>query len=239
MKKTNAQTLGRDNMLEQAWFWGNGVFIVVFSMSIIKAAMRLGFNQRFLHILSCLSLMVSYGSCVFFKTPAINIQKLLRDGNFRCFLVFCSFLTMRGSLVPMIPFLLMSCLSLSSYILKNKKLYENSLLMGASQNIASKRDQITVLALKIEVLSVPLLVLHLLTGNADLFAVVSYASMAWFEYTTNPSMKKAVTEIVAKIDKTVESPSVPASIKQRYTEAKKYLTARMPAAVHPMSEKTA
>lgn len=103
--------------------------------------------------------------------------------------------------------------------------------------IAGRRDEITLFALKVEVLSVPLLLLHLLTGGTDLFSVVSYASMAWFEYSTNPCMKKAVKEIVMSIEHVVYSPSMPQELKKRYSQVKTYLSKNIPASVAPEDPK--
>lgn len=227
MKKTRVGEFTKDIFIEMVWLWGSIGFILSYAMCVIKTTTGLGLHRRFLHIVSCLCLIVTYGACIFFKSSAINIQKLLKDGNFRCLLVACSLLGVRGMIIPMLPFLLMSALSVTNYIIKNKGKYDKTSMLQASMNLAAQKDHITLLALKIEVLSLPLIFLHLILGTADLFVLVSYASMVWFEYTTNPRMKVAVREIVESTDAIAESPNVPIVLRHRYTQLKQYIAGKL------------
>lgn len=228
MKKTNLSAYTKDFFIEMVWFWSSVGFLMAYAMLALKTVIGLGFNRKFLHIISCLCLIVTYGSCIFFKSSAINIQKLLKDGNFRCLLVACSLLGVDGMLFPMLPFLLMSSLSVSNYIIKNKSKYEKTPILQTSLNMSAQKDRIMLYALKIEVLSLPLVFLYLILGTADLFVFVSYASLVWFEYTTNPSMRKAAKEILETVDRAAESPSVPQNARHKYHLAKKYIAARVP-----------
>ncbi|KAI5190011.1 hypothetical protein NEMIN01_0796 [Nematocida minor] len=228
MKKTNISAYTKDFFIEVVWFWSSVGFILTYILTGVKTTTGFGINRKFLHVVSCLCLIATYASCIFFKSSAINIQKLLKDGNFRCLLVACSLLGVSGMLIPMLPFLLMSSLSVANYIIKNKGKFDKTAAMQTSLNLIAQRDQIMLVALKIEVLSLPLLFLHLILGTADLFVIVSYASMVWFEYTTNPCMKKAAHEIVGSMDKIAASPSIPHAARQRYYQAKKYIASRLP-----------
>ncbi|KAI5134382.1 hypothetical protein NEAUS04_0149 [Nematocida ausubeli] len=219
---------GKDFLIEQIWLWSSISFITIYSMILVKVISGLGINKRVLHIGSCLSLIATYSSCIFFKSSAINIQKLLKDGNFRCLLVACSLLSVRSMVIPMMPFLLMSTLSVAGYINKNRSKFEKTSVVGAAHNLAIQKDQITLFALKIEVLSLPLIFLHLVLGSADLFLFVSYASMVWYEYTTNPRMKSAVYEIIEVIDRLVGSSNVPHSLREKYSLLKEYIKMRLP-----------
>ncbi|KAH9387506.1 uncharacterized protein NEMAJ01_2402, partial [Nematocida major] len=200
MKKTSTGGLSRDGLIEQIWFWGSVGFILTYSMGVVRTVTGIGLPKRFLHICSCLCLIATYGACIFFKSSAINIQKLLKDGNFRCLLVACSLLGVSGMAIPMLPFLLMSSLSVTGYVVKNKGKFEKSPILQTSLNLSEQKTYITLVALKIEVLSLPLIFLQLVLGNADLFVLVSYTSMVWFEYTTNPRMRTAVQEIGSAMD---------------------------------------
>ncbi|KAI5128632.1 hypothetical protein NEPAR04_1003 [Nematocida parisii] len=225
MKKS---TVGKDFLIEQVWLWSSAVFMCVYSMLVVKAITGLGINKRVLHIVSCLSLIVTYSSCIFFKSSAINIQKLLRDGNFRCLLVACSLLSVRSMIIPMLPFLLMTTLSVAGYVIKNKNKFEKTQIIGVAQNLICQKDRVNLLALKIEALSLPLILVHLIFGTADLFVFVSYASMVWYEYTTNPRMKSAVYEIIEVVDRLVGSSNVPNSVRDRYISLKNYVKTRIP-----------
>lgn len=228
MKKTNLNTYTKDFFIEMVWFWSSVAFILFYAMTGLKTVTGFGLNRKFLHILSCLSLTVTYGSCIFFKSSAVNIQKLLKDSNFRCLLVVCSLLGVDGMLIPMVPFLLMSSLAIASYIVKNKNRFEKAPVLQTSLSMVSYKDQITLMALKIEVISLPLIFFYLLLGSADLFVFVSYASLVWFEYSTNPCMKKAVQEILETVNKAVASPNVPNDVRIKYDQAKKYIAGKIP-----------
>ncbi|KAI5191372.1 hypothetical protein NECID01_1441 [Nematocida sp. AWRm77] len=228
MKKSTAgHSLTKNDYIQGAWLGGSLGFIFAYVLVVVKTVFGLGLGKRVLHLLCCSMLMLTYSSCVFFKTPVINIQKLLRDGNFRCLLVACSLLSMKSAVVPIFPFFLMSVLSLATYVVKHKQKFEKTNAIKAAVALSSKRDELTLLAFKIEIISVPLLVLHLLAGTADLFVVVSYTSLAWFEYNTNPCMKKAARDIIESIDSVVESPSMSPLVKQKYAIVKRYIGAKL------------
>ncbi|KAI5172788.1 hypothetical protein NEFER03_1820 [Nematocida sp. LUAm3] len=240
MKKSSAEGLYKEALMTKIWLGCTFGYILLYIMSAVKILLGVGAPKRLLHVLSCFCLIVVYGTCLFFRSSNINLQKLLKDGNFRCLLVACSFLSMKGALVPMLPFMIMSAISISEYVVKNRKMFLNTSLLDTSMAVASRRDEITLFALKIEILSVPLLLLHLLTGGTDLFSVVSYSSMVWFEYTTNPCMKKAVNEISAVVEGIVYSPNMPQELKKRYGQIKAYLSKNVPSPVSPEeSKKTA
>ncbi|KAH9386914.1 uncharacterized protein NEMAJ01_1810, partial [Nematocida major] len=63
---------------------------------------------------------------------------------------------------------------------------------------------------------------------ADLFVLVSYTSMVWFEYTTNPRMRTAVQEIGSAMDAIAYSQNTPRPLRERYAQAKEYVRAKMP-----------
>ncbi|KAI5184289.1 hypothetical protein NEHOM01_0034 [Nematocida homosporus] len=229
MKKSTLQSLYKEALIKRIWLWCSMGFVLVYSMLVIKTFLGIGLNKRVLHVLSCLCLLVTYGSCVFFRTNAINLQKLLKDGNFRCLLVAGSFLGMNSALIPMFPFMLMTTLSVAEQVVKERKKFAKTSLLDASLRLTSRRDEVTLFALKVEVISVPLLVLHLLTGNADMFSVVSYASMAWFEYGSNPCMQRAVRELVGSLDRIIGTPGVPPLVQSKYGQLKRYVAAYSPA----------
>lgn len=236
MKKSVLEAMYKDRMVTNAWMWCTTGFILVYTVTIIKALTGIGINLRALHVISCMLLMVTYGSCVFFRSNVINLQKLLRDGNFRCLLVACSFLSLRRAIIPMFPFFVMGMVGIAEFVVKNKKRFMNSPLLDASIGLSGRRDDMTLFALKVEALSVPLLFLHLFTGGADMFSVVSYASMAWFEYETNPCMKKAVSEIISVIDTMIASSVVPVQIKTRYMHMKQYISQKVSASLSQAPE---
>lgn len=228
MNKSGGKILGvsgytKEKIVEQIWLCGTSVFVCAYLASVLKALFAGGSPGRLLHTLCCVSLMTVYGSCVFLKTPAINIQKLLRDGNFRCLLVFCSFLGIQSALIPLLPFLFMSALSFASYIIRNKAMFKNKVVLNSSAAILKMKTEITIIALKIEVFSVLLLFVSFLFLRADLFAVVSYSSMAYFEYITNPCMRQAVSEMLQSLDGLVSSSPLPDDLKQKYEGIKRTL----------------
>ncbi|KAI5180427.1 hypothetical protein NEOKW01_0731 [Nematocida sp. AWRm80] len=227
MSKLNEQ-ITKERLLESAWLWSSILFIAIYSVSTVKGLLGMSTGRRVLHIICCFCLMVTYGSCVFFKTSAVNIQKLLKDSNFRCLLVACSLLGMKGATIPMLPFFIMSSLSVAGYIAKNKKTWENTGILRTAVMLSRKRDELTLLAYKIEILSVPLLLVHLVFGNSDLFVVASYMSMTWHEYNTNLCMRRAVVEIITTMDTLMRSSNVPEVVNQRYTQFKGYISSRIP-----------
>lgn len=215
-KPSGAQSLSRESVLEMTWIWGTVSFLAFYLLSMLRMAGVLSVKKRAIHVLCCLSLIASYGSCVYSKTPDLNMQRLLRDGNFRCFLVFCSLLTMKTAVFPLLPFFIMSAFSLSSYVLKNRKAYERRGFFSACKGFAIYQDEGVLLAYKMEGLCIPLLLAYLLTGHTDLFVLVSYSSMVWFEYNSNPMMKKAVSELRRSADQMAKSPMVPELVRAKY-----------------------
>lgn len=206
----------KDNVLESAWFWGNLTFIACYLLSLLKSTGVLPIKKRAMHILSCSSLIAAYGSCVYSKNRELVLERLIKDGNFRCLLVFCSLLTLHSAIIPMFPFFIMSILALSTHVLKNRKIYEGKGFFFMCKFLVSRKDEAVLFAYKLEVLCVPLLLAYLLIGSADLFSAVSYAGMVWFEYNHNPLMRKAISELRANLDSIAFSPSVPAKVREKY-----------------------
>jgi len=236
--RTNAlKSLNKEALIRSSWLASAFGFVFLYVGLVLKTVLGFGLNARVIHALCCVSLIVMYGACICFKTPSVNAQKLLRDGDFRSLLVACSFLGMRRALVPMLPFFFLSCLSISAYVVKNRKMFEKSPLFEHSLSLSSRRDEVTLLAFKIEIVSIPILFLFMLMGAADLFVVVSYISLVWFEYNTNPCMKKAVKEVVSLLDSAFESPIFSSSIRKRYHLLKEHVSVRVKKMQEPDSSK--
>jgi Transmembrane protein 33/Nucleoporin POM33 len=218
----------RSENLERAWIMGNISFIALYTISLLGMLGILSIRKRIVHMLSCTSLVVSYGSSVYLRNPDLNMSVLIRDSNFRCLLVFFSLFSMRSDMLLLLPFFLMSLQLLASHVSKNRKTFSAS-VVRMCEKISVHRDESILVAHKLEALNVALITVYILFGLADLFVFISYASMVWSEYTSNPLMRKGVTEMRESVDKVMASPRIPLAIRRRYIKTKSYFLGKIPA----------
>ncbi len=179
--------------LKEAWFYLNCIFIINFTLRILRFINGIYLLLYLPNFVNCLILIFAYLFSVF--DIIRDFRKLLKNQNFLCIFLFFTF----PHWILLIPFYILSIYHVNGYIIMKKKFIYSDIVKKVTGFIAEHSFHLGKIALFTELYASVLSFLMLIFGVSSIKTCVMYIFIIWHQYTHNILMKNIVTDVFHNI----------------------------------------
>ncbi|WUR05143.1 uncharacterized protein VNE69_12128 [Vairimorpha necatrix] len=188
------------DIFKKIWALSTLFFVLNYFLFLFLLFVRLPLSP-FPHILNIISLFISY-SIGLRKTK--DLFKLFNESNFFCLVCFL-FLP---SNILLFPFFLLGIYNLISFVLSNRKVFENMFILDLCMSLSTVHVMIGRVALFSELICLSINFLMFLVRKSSLGSLISYGVMVRQQYIYNNNMRSVVNEMRNKYQEIINKKNI-------------------------------